>query len=76
MLVAVSTLPYNSWKDATERVLSVLKFVAQGVGCMGQEPPILEPIIKNCNNVKSIQRVHEDNPDAKVIMQIPKDFLS
>ncbi len=73
MLVAVRTPPYNSWKDPAERVMSVLNFGAQGVGLMRQESPILEPIIKNCNNMKSIRRVHEDNPDAKVIMQNPKD---
>jgi hypothetical protein len=73
MLVAVRTPPYNSWKDPAERVTSVLNFGAQGVGLMWQESPILEPIIKNCKNMKSIRRVHEDNPDAKVIMQNRND---
>ena len=75
MLVAVRTPPFNSWKDPAERVMSVLNFGAQGVGLMRQELPILQPVIKNCNNMKSIRRVHQDNPDAKVIIPNPKDSL-
>ena len=69
MLVPGRTLQFNSWKDPAERVMSVLSFGAQGVGLMRKESPILESIIKNCNNMKSIRRVHEDNPDGKVFIQ-------
>ena len=34
MVMAVQTLPYNSWKDPAERIMSILNRGLQAVGLM------------------------------------------
>ncbi len=66
MVIAVRTPPYNSWKDPAERVMSVLNCGAQGVGLMRQQSPILEPLLKNCQSMKSIRKLCEEHPAIQV----------
>ena len=65
MIVAIRTLPYNSWKDPAERVMGTLNLGAQGVGLMRVETDI-EGLVQGCSGLKEIQKAHNENPGMNV----------
>ena len=56
-LVAVRTLPYNSWKNSAERVMSEPNLALQAVGVLRQKmsTATFEKVLKGCNSMKAIR---------------------
>lgn len=55
MLETVRTAPYQSWKNPSERVHSVLNLGLQATGLM--QTPKFESAVSNCNSVKDVRDV-------------------
>lgn len=65
--MAVRTLPYNSWKNPAERVMSELNLALQTVGIMQQKMPTatLVKVLEQCNSMKAIRSAGETYRDLQ-----------
>ncbi len=64
-LCAVSTPPYNSWKNPAERIMSILNIGLQSVGIMRNKTCSYEDSLKNLNTLSDIRSLGQKEPALK-----------